>query len=398
MPMRRTVDPKMTRDRPAPAPRQQPAPSSLAQTTSPNQEDPSSSPDSSCAHASHRLESIQAMLLRLKPLSRHLGLLIAAVAVLLQVGSAQNNPTTKNTPTKQDSIQGSTAPVTQLTVDPSGQNNPHSAGSSALVLGPGDDLEIAVYGAPDLSEHTRVSAEGNISMPLIGYVRIAGLTTSEAEGAIETQLRQGNIVNDPHVSLYVKEYTSGNISVAGEVAKPGAYSALGPHRLFDVLQGAGGLTEKAANRAVISHRGDEKPVTVELPKDPTEMAKNNVEIRPGDTVVVPPAPIVYVLGEVNKPGGYVLNSINGVTMLRVIAAAGGPTRAASIGGTKMVRTTPSGLKELPVPLKHIMHAKAPDIPVQADDIIYVPSSRIKEMLNASALATTLGTVALYRLP
>jgi len=338
------------------------------------------------------------MLLSLNSLFSRAGLLIAAVAVLLQVGSAQNNSAAKNAPHKQDSIQDSTAPVTQPAADSSGQKKPNQEGSSALVLGPGDDLEIAVYGAPDLSEHTRVSTEGNISMPLIGYVRVAGLTSSEAEGAIEAQLRANNIVNDPQVSLYVKEYTSGNISVAGEVAKPGAYSALGPHRLFDVLQGAGGLTEKAANRAIISHRGDEKPVTVELPKDPTEMAKNNVEIRPGDTVVVPPAPIVYVLGEVNKPGGYVLNSINGMTMLRVIAAAGGPTRAASIGGTKMVRSTPSGLKELPVPLKHIMHAKAPDMPVQADDIIYVPSSRIKEALNTSALATTLGTVALYRIP
>ncbi len=325
-------------------------------------------------------------------------LVVLGVVVLFQVGSAQNNNATQDTTHEQHATKEPAGIVSRSAGDSLEQKNPHREDPSALVLGPGDDVEIAVYGAPDLSEHTRVSAEGNISMPLIGYVRVAGLTSSEAEGAIEAQLRANNIINDPQVSLYVKEYTSGSISVAGEVAKPGAYSALGPHRLFDVLQGAGGLTEKAANRAVISHRGDEKPVTVELPKDPTEMAKNNVEIRPGDTVVVPPAPIVYVLGEVNKPGGYVLNSINGVTMLRVIAAAGGPTRAASIGGTKMVRSTPSGLKELPVPLKQIMHAKAADMPVQADDIIYVPSSRIKEMLNASALATTLGTVALYRIP
>ena len=333
------------------------------------------------------------------PLS-HLSNLIVVLVILgwFQVAFAQNNAPVQDPKPKNDPIADPSRVVPQREARASKQESGLRANSSTPVLGPGDEVEITVYGAPDLSEHTRVSADGNISMPLIGYVRVAGLSSSEAEGAIEAQLRANNIVNDPQVSLYVKEYTSGSISVAGEVAKPGAYSALGPHRLFDVLQVAGGLTEKAANRAVISHRGDEKPVTVELPKDPTEMAKNNVEIRPGDTVVVPPAPIVYVLGEVNKPGGYVLNSINGVTMLRVIAAAGGPTRAASIGGTKMVRSTPSGLKELPVPLKHIMHAKAPDMPVQADDIIYVPSSRIKEALNTSALATTLGTVALYRIP
>ena len=74
---------------------------------------------------------------------------------------------------------------------------------------------------------------------------VAGLTSSEAEGAIEGQLRQNNIVNDPQVSVFVKEYTNSGVSVAGEVIKPGSYSTLGPHRLFDVLQAAGGLTEKA---------------------------------------------------------------------------------------------------------------------------------------------------------
>ena len=98
------------------------------------------------------------------------------------------------------------------------------------------------------------AANGNISMPLVGYIRVAGLSSSEAEEAIETQLRQNNVVNNPQVSVYVKEYTSGGISVAGEVLKPGVYSALGPHRLFDILQAAGGLTERAANTVTISHR------------------------------------------------------------------------------------------------------------------------------------------------
>jgi polysaccharide biosynthesis/export protein len=272
------------------------------------------------------------------------------------------------------------------------------ASSSVPVLGPGDELEVTVYGAPDLSRHTRVSADGNISMPLIGYVRVAGLTSSEAEGAIEGRLRENNVLNDPQVSVFVKEYTSSGVSVVGEVVKPGSYSTLGPHRLFDVLQAAGGLTEKAANRAVISHRGSETPTTVELAKDPGKMAQNNVEVQPGDTVVVPAAPIVYVLGEVSKPGGYVLGSGGGATVLRVVAAAGGPTRGASVGGTKMLRRTQNGLQQIPVPLKNLLRAKAPDMPLEPDDIIFVPSSHLKEVLNATALANTLGTVALYRIP
>jgi len=355
--------------------------------------------DSSCAQASNGLEFSQPMPRIVNFLSNCLFLLVLlGVAVLLQVSSAQNSSRAQDDAPKQDAPKDPSGNVGVLPGHSSEQRNVQQANSSALVLGPGDEVEIAVYGAPDLSGHSRVTSDGNISMPLVGYIRVAGLTSSEAEAAIENQLRQSNVLNDPHVSVFVKEYSSSGVSVVGEVVKPGSYSILGPHRLFDVLQAAGGLTEKAANRAVISHRGSDNPITVELSKDPVEMARHNVEIKPGDTVVVPGAPIVYVLGEVGKPGGYVLGSAAGVTVLRVVAAAGGPTRNASVGGTKMLRRTSNGLQEIPVPLKDILRAKTPDMPLEPDDIIFVPNSRIQEALNAGALVTTLGTVALYRIP
>ena len=180
--------------------------------------------------------------------------------------------------------------------------------------------------------------------------------------------------------------------------EPGKYSTLELHRLFDVLQAADGPTEKAANRAIITHRGSDTPITVELSKDPAQMAQNNVDIEPGDTVVVPAGAIVDVLGEVGKPGGYVLGSGNGVTVLRVVAAAGGPTRDASLGGARMIRRTPTGLQEVRVPLKNLLRAKVADVPLQPDDILFVPNSRFKEIVNAGALVTGLGTVALYRIP
>jgi len=217
-------------------------------------------------------------------------LFMLGIPLLIQAGLAQNSTVPQETIHPQDAPKNPSGIVTVPAGDSSDQKNSQQADSSKLVLGAGDEVEITVYGAPDLSGHTRVSGEGNISLPLVGYIRIAGLTSSEAEGAIESQLRQNNILNDPQVSLYVKDYTSGSISVAGEVAKPGSYSALGPHRLFDVLQAAGGLTEKAANRAVISHRGSDNPITIELPKDPTQLARNNVEVLPGDTIVVLPRP------------------------------------------------------------------------------------------------------------
>ena len=338
------------------------------------------------------------MLRILRSLSPYIYLLVAlAFAVSFQVSAAQNIAAQQTTQ-EQDSPKQPSGIMSVPAGADSEQKNSQQFDASRLVLGPGDEVEIAVYGAPDLSGHTRVSSDGNISMPLVGYIPVAGLTSSEAEGAIESQLRQNNILNDPQVSVFVKQYTSSGVSVVGEVSKPGSYSTLGPHRLFDVLQAAGGLTEKAANRAVITHRGTDNSNTLELSKDPTKMAESNVEVQPGDTIVVPAAPIVYVLGEVVKPGGYVLGSGGGVTVLRVVAAAGGPTRAAAVGGTKMLRRTPNGLQQVPVPLKKLLHAKAPDMPLEPDDIIFVPNSRFREALNAGALATTLGTLALYRIP
>ena len=273
-----------------------------------------------------------------------------------------------------------------------------SATSTPLLLGPGDELEVTVYGAPDLSGRARIGENGNISIPLIGYVRVAGLSTSEAEAAIEAQLRQNNIVNDPQVAIYAKDYTSSGISVAGEVAKPGFYSVLGPHRLFDVLQLAGGTTEKASNKVSISHRDQQEPTTMTISRDPAEMATSNIELRPGDTVVVPRAGIVYVLGEVTRPGGYVLNASGGVTVLQVVAAAGGPTHLASSGKTTLLHRNPTGFQQEKINLKKLLRGKAQDIALKNDDILFVPTSGIKSAVNASTLVAAAGTTAIYRAP
>ena len=192
--------------------------------------------------------------------------LLNPVVVLIIVGLLQMALAQTSGPVQDATHQGdvTTEPSRIATQSPTGSSEQRTtplANSSALVIGPGDEVEVTVYGAPDLSGHIRVSAEGNISMPLIDYVRIAGLSSSEAEAAIEAKLRENNFVNDPQVSVYVKEYNSSGISVAGEVAKPGFYSALGPHRLFDVLQAAGGPTDKAADKVLISHRGQKDATT-----------------------------------------------------------------------------------------------------------------------------------------
>src|SRR3981081_2486067 len=213
----------------------------------------------------------------------HLLNLVAVLGIigLLQVALAQNSSAVQDA-SHQGNVTTEPSKIATQPLSGSPEQKTIPPANSSLVIGPGDEVEITVYGATDLSGHTRVSGEGNISMPLIGYVQIAGLSNREAERAIETQLRENNVVNDPQVSVYVKEYTASGISVAGEVGKPGFYSALGPHRLFDVLQAPGGPTDKAASKVMITHRDQKDVTTVSISKDPAEMAISNIDLQPGD--------------------------------------------------------------------------------------------------------------------
>jgi polysaccharide export outer membrane protein len=363
--------------------------------------------DSSCIQTAHpfriyaTMKSIQLPFLRLFS-----AIIFLVILGSLQIASAQNSvpqpPSHKDDAATEPSIVAeppAASPAPPQANDNSQQNaSTPAAPSTPLVIGPGDDLDITVYGAPDLSGHMRVSANGNISIPLIGYVHIAGLSNSEAEAAIEAQLREKSVVNDPQVSVYVKEYGSGGISVAGEVTKPGSYSALGPHRLFDVLQAAGGPTDRAANKVIISHRGQTEVRTVFLSKNPAEMAASNIDLQPGDTVIVPRAGIVYVLGEVTRPGGYVLNATGGVTVLQVVAVAGGTTHVASAGKTRLLRKTDTGFQEERIDLKKLLRGQIRDVAVKDEDILFVPNSAIKTALNASALVAVAASTAIYRVP
>lgn len=337
-------------------------------------------------------------MMRLSVLFRRQFSLIVFLSMLglHQTVSAQNN--TPQTPDQKGVTATEPSILAAPASDASEQKPANAMPMPRLLIGPGDDLDVTVYGAPDLSGHMRVSASGNIYLPLIGYIRIAGLTSSEAEGAIEAQLREKSVVNQPQVSVFVKEYGSSGISVAGEVAKPGFYSVLGPHRLFDVLQAAGGPTERASNRLLISHRGQTDVTTIILSKNPTEMLANNVDLQPGDTIVVPRAGIVYVLGEVGRPGGYVMNATGGVTVLQVVAVAGGPNHFASAGKTRLLRKTDNGFQEQHIDLTKLLRGKIHDVAVADEDILYIPSSAIKSVLSASTLVTTAASVAIYRAP
>jgi len=165
-----------------------------------------------------------------------------------------------------------------------------------------------------------------------------------------------------------------------------------------VLETAGGPTERASNRVVVTHRGQKDSTTYTLSKDPSEVAANNVDLQPGDTVVVPRAGVVYVLGEVNKPGGYVMNSSGGVTVLQLVAVAGGTTRVASSGKTRLLRKTDTGFQEQQIDLKKLLRGHTKDVAVSDEDIVYVPTSGIKRALDAGSLVAVAASTAIYRTP
>ncbi|HUS18092.1 MAG TPA: polysaccharide biosynthesis/export family protein [Terriglobales bacterium] len=248
---------------------------------------------------------------------------------------------------------------------------------SALKVGVGDLLEMKVFGVPDLTDQVRIGADGNISLPLVGSVRVEGLSIDQAQKTIETKLRDGGFVRDPHVTISVKEFVTQGISVMGEVVRPGVYPLLGARRLFDALSSAGGTTQKAGKVVSITRRDKpNEPILVALSSDPQVAAKTNVDVFPGDTIVVSKAGIVYVVGEVGRPSGFVMENNESLTVLQALALAGGLGKNAALNDCKIIRKTSDGRQEVPIAMKKILEAKAgfPDVPMQAEDILFVPAS------------------------
>jgi polysaccharide export outer membrane protein len=244
-----------------------------------------------------------------------------------------------------------------------------------LRLGSGDLLLVEVYGVADLKQEVRVNAKGEVWLPLVGLVTVQGLNAEEAGRAIGQAYVAGGYLVNPSVSVFVKEYATQGVSVMGEVQKPGIYPLLGSRRLFDAIAAASGLTEKAGLDVTIMRRNSsDVPLQVQLSSQADRAAEGNVAVYPGDTVVVSKAGIVYVVGEVRKPGGFVMENNTTMTVLRALALAEGLDKNASLNGTRVVRRTPEGLKEIPIPLKKMLAAKEPDLDLQADDVLFVPGS------------------------
>src|SRR6266478_6041865 len=277
---------------------------------------------------------------------------------------------------------------------------PRLLANSNVKLGVGDLIEISVFGVPDLSTKTRVSGSGDIYLPLVDYVHIAELTTDEAQELIQKRLEDGGFVRGPHVSIFVNESASQAITLVGEVTRPGAYPAIGERRLFDLISAAGGLTDKAGRNVTIERRGDPgEKIDLQLSSNLAEDTKNNVDILPGDTIIVSRAGIIYVVGDVNRPSGFMIED-NSLTVLKALALAGGGTRTAALNKTKILRQTPNGVQEIPVNLKKVLYAKAPDMALVKGDVLFIPGSSAKAAAYRTAdaamsMSTALAVVAVH---
>ncbi len=276
---------------------------------------------------------------------------------------------------------------------------PKDQSGTGLRIGPGDLLDITVFGVPELTQRARVTNGGDIYLPLVAYVHVASLTVDEAQALLESRLQEGNYLKSPHVTVFVAEYASG-VSVLGEVARPGIYPALGSRRLYDMIAAAGGLQPTAGRVVTIARRDHPgQPLSVAISNDPAASAAANIEIQQGDTIYVTKAGVVYVVGEVGHPTGLVLELNQNMTVLRAIALASGPTHNASLDQTRLIRNTPQGPVVTIVPLKKIFAAKADDVPMQADDVLFIPSSAGKAawhgVQSALGMATGMGLRVAY---
>ncbi|MGA3372928.1 MAG: polysaccharide biosynthesis/export family protein [Terracidiphilus sp.] len=258
---------------------------------------------------------------------------------------------------------------------------------SNLAIGPGDMLDITVYDVPELTLKVRVGEDGSVTLPLVGALHCAGLSVSEMEDLLVTKLVRDDYVKIPQVSILISEFATQSVSVGGEVNQPGIYPLPGPHTLFDAITAAGGLTQTAGDTITIVHKS--------APGAPQRVTIGNNggfhnppgAIQPGDMITVSKAGIAYVVGEVNKPGGFLLGNNTRLTVVQAIALAGGQTVHARMKHVSIVRRRDGVVEITTVDLKQMMRGREQDIPLQPDDILYVPNSGVRTATDILQRAT-----------
>ena len=243
-----------------------------------------------------------------------------------------------------------------------------SVASADYRLGPGDSIKVQVYQNPDLSVETRVSESGSVNYPLVGAVKLGGLSISEAENRIAQALRTANILKQPQVNIVLQTVRGNQVSVLGQVQKPGRFPLETTNvRVSDMLAAAGGVTPNGDDVLIVSGTRDGKPFrkTVDIPAlFQNTRGDNDIVLAPGDTIYVDKAPLFYIYGEAQKPGPYKIE--RGMTVLQALAQGGGPTNRGSANRLRLNRTGPDG--------KVVTTEPRLTDPVQPGDVLFVRES------------------------
>lgn len=324
-------------------------------------------------------------------------LAFCCVAVL----SAQQVPASP-APSPQSPIPDGPSSAQTPAPEPSAPDSPTatSASTESLLIGPGDLLRITFVRESELDQHIRVLDSGDLVLALAGEISVQGLTPAQAAARIADAYRIGKFLLHPEVSVFVEEYATATVTILGEVAHPGNFHIDAPRSLIDVLSLAGGLTSLADRHIVIqrntgaAHGAEPERIRAFLPNRADDALSANILVRPGDTVIVPKAGIVYVLGDVAHPGGYVMQNDSQLTVLQAIALAAGASKTASEKRVRLVRNVDGLTQSIDLPLRDMERGRDPDVPLQANDILYVPFSLAKNISLGIASITAAASSAL----
>lgn len=267
-----------------------------------------------------------------------------------------------------------------------------------LQLSAGVLLNVEIYDEPELATQARVDDKGNIVLPLVGSIHVAGETVAQARAEVQDKYRDAQILKDPQVTLNVMQYPTSNVMVLGEVQTPGRFPMLAPHSLVDVISMAGGETNMAGDTIQVETKDTHALHTFHYVRGEDENSLQNAMISPGDTVRVLRAGIVYVLGAVYRPGGYVMQENGALNVAQAVSLAQGTLMQARIGGMRVIRHEPDGtLKEIPISYNDIMKGKHPPLELEAQDIVYVPVSKVKSVFTSGAtIVGETSSAAIYK--
>ena len=266
-------------------------------------------------------------------------------------------------------------------------------------IGAGDLIEVTEAHTPEFRSTVRVSPAGTVKLPLIGEVRIAGMDETAAARAIEAELEARGMLKHPLVTVLVTAGAGQDVSVLGEVGRPGVYPFAVRHRLLDLIAAASGLSQTAGRLVNIYHASDPKtPHAIALDPEGTDPAgEHNPELMAGDTIEVSRAGLVFVVGDVMRPGGFPVDPTHGLTVVQALTLAWGPTANAALTKAVLIREQKGGRTVTALNVKRLLRGQDPDLKIEDRDIIYVPDSLAKNLANRSleaAIQSTIG-VSIY---